>query len=247
MKGSASELHHVLECLLNSGSVNSPALVIECGFNLINLHRAISTTRGAHVHPTRQKVTNNLDSIRVSLLEGANFDTFGRQRNVCVWIAFSWCMRSSRWCPAWGSCLNSASIVGTVDDIERRAYDLIPSTFRIGVGEGLIKEGIQKSLSLATSAFLRLFLDPGSPPVQEVAPFPEMVFVEGYDIPFDLANIVVAKRTTFSIATVDNLINTILALLESIPDILSLRLGILVHTRVEPSMKGQFSFSKQIS
>jgi hypothetical protein len=70
-----------------------------------------------------------------------------------------------------------------------------------------------------------------------VAPFSQVVVIEGDEIPLYLANIVIAERSPLSVASIDDLVATVFALLKSVPDVVVLELDIFVNTSVDPPRK----------
>jgi hypothetical protein len=64
-----------------------------------------------------------------------------------------------------------------------------------------------------------------------------VVFVKGDEVSLDLANVVVAVRRAESVTGIDYRVFIILLRLpESVPDVLVLRLGVVVNSSMKPSI-----------
>jgi hypothetical protein len=129
-----------------------------------------------------------------------------------------------------------------VDNIERRTKDFSPSAMRIRIDEIWIKPSVQKRLSLLSSAFLCITIKPGTIFAQELAPFPQMVLIEGDEIDLILADIVVSIFMAFRIAGVGYPVARTLGLLKTVPDIVGFRSDIFINTSMQPSAELLTSF-----
>ena len=62
-----------------------------------------------------------------------------------------------------------------------------------------------------------------------------MVLVKGDKVSLDLADVVIAMSRAKSVTSIDNLVFIVILLLESVPNVLVFRLGIVVNSGMKPS------------